>query len=335
MKKLCLVISFLLAYCHIGMQAQNVQVPRDTSYTILSTYLHNKKYHPEIEPARQELPKGVTAYEDVVYTTLHGTPYGDRELRLNVYRPSDKKRRPALIMVHGGGWNSGDKSLQVPMAMAIAAKGYVTIAVEYRLRPEAVYPAALHDLKTAVRWARAHAAQYGIDTTRIAMSGCSAGGHLATLVGMTNGSARHEGNGEWAQHSSDIQAVVSMDGCSTFISRHNIEDTEERMRRQHKMPLTAQWLGGLYEDARENWIEASPVAWVSQRSAPVCFINSQLPRYSDGKEELIGKLDTYGIYHEVHKHDAPLHTFWFFHPWFTPTVEYTVHFLDTVFKRGG
>ncbi|MCM1079211.1 MAG: alpha/beta hydrolase [Bacteroidales bacterium] len=332
MEKSCLVILLMLISCHTGMFAQSVEVPRDTSYTIHSTFLHHKKHHPEIELAQLELPENVDAHEDVVYTTLHDTPYGDRELRLSLYRPKDSQRYPALIMVHGGGWNSGDKSMQVSMAMAIAAQGYVTITVEYRLRPEAVYLAALHDLKTAVRWVRANASQYGIDSEHIAMSGCSAGGHLATLVGMTNGSTRHEGKGEWKECGSDIQAVVNMDGCSTFISQNNIEDINKKAQQHREMPLTAQWLGGLYEDAMENWTEASPVVWVSKRSAPICFINSRLPRYSDGKDELIKRLNDYGIYHESHLHDAPLHTFWFFHPWFTPTVEYTVQFLNRTLK---
>lgn len=307
-------------------------LPRDTSFNIAATYQKAKKHHPFITLAEPRLPEGVTAYEDLTYTTLHETPYGERPLHLNIYRPADKKRYPALLLVHGGGWNSGDKSLQIPLAQEIASHGYVTIPVEYRLRPEATYPAALHDLKTAVRWVRANAKRYGIDADHIAISGCSAGGQLATLMGITNGSKRHEGNGEWQQYSSDIQAVINIDGCSTFISARNIEENNEQARKNNSISLTAQWLGGLYDDAKENWTEASPVAWVTDHSAPVCFINSLLGRYRDGKEELISKLTDKGIYHESHQLMANMHTFWFFHPWFYPTTNYMVGFMDTVFK---
>ena len=147
-----------------------------------------RKYHPEAVLALPELPAGVREYRDVVYSTLPKTPYGRRDLHVDIFRPDDEKIYPALLMIHGGGWNSGDKSLQVPMAQQIAKNGYVTIPVEYRLIPEAVYPAGLHDVKTAIRWVRAHAAEYGIDPDRIAVSGCSAGAQLATLAGVTNGS---------------------------------------------------------------------------------------------------------------------------------------------------
>ena len=157
--------------------------------------------------------------------------------------PDNDSIYPALLMIHGGGWNSGDRSLQVPMAQQIAKAGYVTIPVEYRLIPEALYPAGLHDIKTAVRWVRKNCKKYGIDPDRIAVSGCSAGAQLATLVGVTNGSARHEGKGQWGKVSSRVQAIVSMDGIATFVSPENIADSEDYFNKRGKLHVNATWLG--------------------------------------------------------------------------------------------
>ena len=149
----------------------NRAIPRDTSFTAYSTNIKVRKHHPEAVLALAKLPAGVKEYNNVVYTTHKNTPYGDRDMHVDIFRPDNNEVYPALIMIHGGGWNSGDKSLQVPMAQQIAAKGYVTIPVEYRMTPEAKYPAALHDIKTVVRWARANASKYGIDPDKIAGSG--------------------------------------------------------------------------------------------------------------------------------------------------------------------
>ncbi len=305
------------------------RVPRDTSYTTYQTYIKVKKTRPYVEMALPILPLGVIAYENIPYTVIPDSPYGHRELLVNIYRKNDGKKYPALLMVHGGAWSSGDRSMQIPMAQQIAAHGYVTIPVEYRLSPEAPYPAALHDLKTAVRWARAHAEEYGIDTTRISISGCSAGGHLASLVGMTNGSARHEGTGQYREHSSDVQAVVDMDGVLTFVNQENIDETNENIRKLNgELPKNAIWLQGRYEDHKKIWEEASPLLWVTEKSAPICFINSLNPRYHTGRNEMIEKLNAYHIYSEIHQIEELLHPFWLFHPWFNDVVLYTINFLD-------
>lgn len=309
------------------------EIPRDTSFTTYSTNIKIRKYHPEAVLAKPEMPEGVKEYKDVVYTTIKKTPYGDRDLHVDVYRPDDDKTYPALLMIHGGGWSSGDKSLQVPMAQQIAARGYVTIPVEYRLIPEAVYPAGLHDVKTAVRWARANADKYGIDPDKIAISGCSAGAQLATLVGVTNGSKRHEGKGEWNKTSSDVQAVVNMDGIATFVSESNIADARQRYESKGVLPVNSQWLGGLYEDSPENWKEASSLLWITPKSAPVCFISSGLPRYSDGRDSLVAVYDSLGIYWERNRIPVDVHPFWFFHPWMDSTVDYATEFLDRMFKH--
>lgn len=307
-------------------------VPRDTSFTAHSTYVKVIKHHPEVSLALPDQTKGLKSYKDVVYTTHRNSPYGDRDMHVDIYRPDDDVVYPALIMIHGGGWNSGDKSLQVPMAQRIAARGYVTIPVEYRLIPEAKYPAGFHDIKTAVRWVRKNAEKYGINPDKIAVSGCSAGGQLATLTGVTNGSKQHEGNGEWLDGLSEVQAIINMDGTCTFVSESNIEEAKDKLAQKGEMPINAVWLGGLYENAKENWENASSTLWVTEKSAPICFINSGLPRYSDGRDTLLDIYKDKNIYYERHSIPVDVHPFWFFHPWIEPTVDYTVAFLDKMFK---
>ncbi|MDE6860959.1 MAG: alpha/beta hydrolase fold domain-containing protein [Duncaniella sp.] len=308
-------------------------IHRDTSFTAYSTNKKVLKHHPEAVLLPCELPDGVKAYSNVVYATYKDTPYGNRDMHVDIFRPDNEEIYPALIMIHGGGWNSGDKSLQVPMAQRIASNGYVTIPVEYRMTPEAKYPAALHDIKTAVRWVRANASKYGVDPDRIAVSGCSAGAQLATLVGVTNGSKRHEYIGELAGVSSDVQAIINMDGIATFVSESNIEDAIQRLATKGSVPVNALWLGGMYDDAKDNWEEASAVLWITKKSAPICFISSGLPRYSDGRDSLVGIYDSLGIYSERHQIPVDVHPFWFFTPWVEPTIEYAVNFLDKILKR--
>ncbi len=110
-------------------QSQTVIIdglPRDTSFTVHSAYNGAKRHFPFIKPVFPTLPEGVVSKEGIVYAKLD-----KRELHVDIYRPDDKETYPALIMVHGGGWNSGDRSMEVPMAQMIASKGYVTIPVEY------------------------------------------------------------------------------------------------------------------------------------------------------------------------------------------------------------
>ncbi len=319
--------------CKLNVAPEGGVIPRDTSFTAYSTNIKVRKHHPEAVLLPDELPEGVKVYKDVVYVTYKGTKYGDRDMHVDIFRPDDNKTYPALLMIHGGGWNSGNKSLQVPMAQRIATRGYVTIPVEYRMTPEAKYPAGLHDIKTAVRWARANAAKYGIDADKIAVSGCSAGAQLATLVGVTNGSKRHEGAGGWTGTSSDVQAVINMDGIATFVSESNIKDANNRLATKGAVPVNALWLGGMYDDAQPNWEEASAILWVTDKSAPICFISSGLPRYSDGRDSLVSIYDSIGIYSERHQIPVDVHPFWFFHPWVEPTIEHAVKFLDKTFKR--
>jgi acetyl esterase/lipase len=117
---------------------------------------------------------------------------------------------PALVIVHGGGWRGGSRTVDVfqKMMTGYAAKGYVTVSIDYRLLDEAPFPACIEDVKCAVRWLRAHAADYHVDPVRIGAYGHSAGAHLALMLAMTPSSAGLEGEGGWTEFSSRVNVVV-------------------------------------------------------------------------------------------------------------------------------
>jgi pectinesterase len=317
----------LVIFIPIASQISRMDtIPRDTSYTPYSTWLKIKKNYPEAKIAHPQLPQGVVAETDLVYATLKETPFGKRDLHLDLFRPEKSGRYPVLVMIHGGGWRSGNKLMQVPMAQQIASKGFVTVAVEYQLSLEAKYPAAVHNIKAAIRWLRANADKYSIDTTWIAISGCSAGGQLASLVGMTNSIGKFEGNMGNPGFSSNVQAVIDIDGVLDFMAPASLNTLRK--------PTSAdvEWLGGSFSEKPETWKEASSIFWVNAKSVPVLFLNSGYSRFHAGQDEMIGIMKELNIYTEVHKFDIQMHPFWLFHPWMDTTVIYMVGFMNKVRK---
>src|SRR5205085_4220926 len=138
---------------------------------------------------------------------------------LAIPKASAGKPRPAIVVIHGGGWLEGDKSSFASRKYGVpgnivdfAALGFVAVTINYRLSKEAPFPAALEDCKCAVRWLRAHARDYNLDPRHVGAYGNSAGGHLALLLGMVGPDAGLEGDGPYRDESSLVQAVVSDSG---------------------------------------------------------------------------------------------------------------------------
>ena len=137
---------------------------------------------------------GVSAKGGLVYLALPDLP----PLTLDLYQPKAAAPRPAIVFIHGGGWSAGDARhsrsfSDLPTALAgLAAKGFVVVSVNYRLSGAAKFPAPLQDVKSALRWLRGHAGDYGIDTTRIMVWGEDAGGHLAALAATSCGVSAFE-----------------------------------------------------------------------------------------------------------------------------------------------
>ena len=172
-------------------------------------------------------PGGVTVQRDLIYANLEGF----RPLTLDLYQVPSKPNappRPAIFYVHGGGWISGDARHlngidDFPATLAdLAAKGYVVAAVNYRLAGEAHFPAAVQDVKSALRWLRGQATDFNIDTTRMMVWGVEAGGQIASLVGTSCGVAAFEPAADAnskAQLASDcVQGVIDWAGPADLAS---------------------------------------------------------------------------------------------------------------------
>lgn len=225
-------------------------------------------------------------------------------------------------MIHGGGWRSGDRSHNNTLAGQLAAKGFVAIPVDYRLSTEALYPAAVQDVKAAIRWVRAHAAAYHIDPNRMAILGFSAGGQLAALVGTTSNNPAFDEKKGTPNASSAVQAIVDIDGVLAFIHPESGEGDDSK-----STSAATYWFGYGKDQKPAVWQEASALNHIDKNTPPMLFLNSSVERMHAGRDDLLAKLTKLGIYAEVHTFaDAP-HTFMFFNPWFTPTLDYITAFL--------
>jgi acetyl esterase/lipase len=109
---------------------------------------------------------------------------GNRPLRLDIYQPA-KPNGAAVLMVHGGGWSRGSKDMLTNHARALASQGFIALSQEYRLTPEAPFPACIHDVKRAIRWALGHAGELGFHPAKFCLEGHSAGAHLVLLAAGT------------------------------------------------------------------------------------------------------------------------------------------------------
>ena len=160
----------------------------------------------------------VTVEPGVVY----GTAGGDgRDLLCDVYRPPGDVPpggAPAVLLVHGGSWRQGDRSQLRGYGILLGRAGYVCVAPEYRLLGEAPWPAAIEDVKAAIRWVRASAPSLGVDPARIAVEGNSAGAHLALLAAGTPNVAELEGTGGNEGVSSAVAAVVAVYAPTLFFA---------------------------------------------------------------------------------------------------------------------
>jgi len=154
----------------------------------------------------------VEIVRDVVYDPSHG-----KRGLLDIYRPLQRATHgaPVLVQVHGGGWSMGSKDAQgIPLMLHMAARGWVCVAINYRLAPRDRFPAQLVDVKRAIAWVREQGPSYGMDPAFVAITGGSAGGHLAALAALTPDDPEYQPGFEDADTS--VQAAVPHYGVYDF-----------------------------------------------------------------------------------------------------------------------
>ncbi|MFL5773008.1 MAG: alpha/beta hydrolase fold domain-containing protein, partial [Flavisolibacter sp.] len=223
----CFVVPgmMLLHLSNIAQSKAGITSKPDTSYTTYSAYISSRKTNPDIKIVNEFHSRFVKEKRNITY--CHS---GERKLLLDVFYPGAKTRskRVAIMIIHGGGWRSGNRTQHYPLAQRLADLGYVCFTPEYRLSTEALYPAAVYDLKAALRWIHANAKKYNIDTNKVAVLGFSAGGELAAFLGVTVGNSKFEGAECNVEASSSTNAIIDLDGTLSFVHPESGEGDDSK-----------------------------------------------------------------------------------------------------------
>lgn len=300
----------------------------DTSYNNGAAYRSVIKNFPDAVLVPEQHSPDIEETRNIGYRTVR-TDSASRVLAIDKFslQPKRKdKKRTAIIIIHGGGWRSGSRSQHYALAQHLAKLGYVCFTPEYRLSTEALFPAAVYDIKAAVQWVKSNASHFYVDTNKIAILGFSAGGELAAFTGATNGDPAFEGPSDYSGISTKVQAVIDIDGTLSFVHPESGEGDDSK-----KISAATNWLGASKKDNPELWKQASPLTHAGKTTPPTLFINSSVERMHAGRNDFIKILTENNIYTEVKIFENSPHHFCLMEPWFTPTTKYIDDFLKKVF----
>lgn len=262
-------------------------------------------------------------HKDLVFATVGGKAIG-----LDLYLPAGVPSPPLLVWVHGGAWTTGTKA-SVPLMFV--ENGIAVASVDFRQSTEARFPAQVHDIKAAIRFLRAKARTYGYRAGKIAIAGASSGGHLAALVGVTNGHQELEGTvGDYLTQSSNVQAIVDYFGASNLMT---ILTQSTPFGLNMRRPALERLLGAVPDQTPELATLASPIVHVDSQDPPLLLLHGdqdpQMP--INQAHELQGAYEKLGLdvgFHVVHgaAHGGDV----FYSP---PHLKPALHFLARTVAR--
>lgn len=205
------------------------------------------------------VPNSVRQDKDVVFKTVE-----DGELKLDVYSPKgDSTPNPLVLIIHGGYWKTGDKSVHVQQGIEFAELGYTAVSVNYRLSAKHNFPANIEDVYDAITFLTTNAERFNIDPTRIVTYGGSAGGHLSAFIGL----AANTSGRSYNRH-------VDSDAIKGVITLYGMHDLTLDIQRAH--PFTEQYIGRAYEPGDAAYRDGSPVYHVDSADPPVLLVHGSL-----------------------------------------------------------
>ena len=236
MTRACLIFIFLVCVVKgFTQRTDDITGKPDTSYSLQSAYAGTIKTNPEAKLVDELHFSNLVEEKNITYCKI-----GDRKLLLDAFYAKSKasSKKTAIIIIHGGGWRSGNRTLHYPLAQRLAKLGYVCFTPEYRLSTEALYPAGVYDIKAAIRWVRKNGKKYDLNEDKIAVAGHSAGGELAAMMGATNSIDSFEGDGCNKEVSSKVNAVINIDGIVAFIHPESGEGDDSK-----RISAATNWFG--------------------------------------------------------------------------------------------
>lgn len=295
----------------------------DDSYSPGERFARYKAKHSELAWPAQTFRAGQSIAFERPYKRVDG-----RDLHADIFFPSvENQNGQAVVLVHGGGWRSGNKSHFYPLANLLAQRGYVVMTPEYRLSVEAPYPAGMLDINDAISWLKERAEDFSITPDKVAIGGGSSGGQMAALAGHAAASDRYHSQPE---QNTSVNAVIDLDGVLDFTTPLALQFENKK---QHSS-AAALWLGGTYEELPEVWAEASATQHLHPQSPPTLIISSGQPRFTAGHAEITGYLKKHHIIHQYIELTETIHTFWLFEPYLSQTAQWIDTFLQRVQKQG-
>lgn len=232
----------------------------------------------ELEP---EIPESIEEIRDIEYKQV-----GEKSLQLDIYKPRNlAEPSPLLVFIHGGAWRHGERSDYLVYLVDYAEKGYMTATLSYRL--DTLYPGCVEDIADAIDWLMINGTSYGADTSKIALIGGSAGGHLSLLGGYNWRYARHSDTADSlrpAYHR--IAAVVDIYGPVDLTTPY-----------AQSQPLVTRFIGHSYADRPDLYLEASPVQYLKKDLPPTLIFqgtsDNLVPRSQS--DTLKARLDRLGV----------------------------------------
>ncbi|MEN8117791.1 MAG: alpha/beta hydrolase [Bacteroidota bacterium] len=296
MVRILLVISVLLVHPIYTFSQKNKPPKPPNGYwcqtTLKMAYALGTLKLIDTEP---HVPETITKHNNIVYKIA-----GNDTLRIDIYQHQNiNKPAPLLIFIHGGSWKGGNKDDYRRYLVDFAQQGYITATVSYRFSQQAKFPAAVNDVKCAVKWLKQNADEYMIDTEKIAVIGGSAGAHLAMMVGYSPDVPEFENECAGTGVDSRVQAVVDIYGPADLTAKIAIESD-----------VVYKFLGKSYSEAPDLYIKASPINYLSKDDPPTLIFHGTIDKTVpvNQSDKLKAALDKEGIEAEYHRLKGWPHT---------------------------